>query len=133
MAALRIAAIGSVNIHDIKIPDTTRRFASLVINRSNSEPTDTCVVAPQPNRLAIITSVEVTRFAGNPAPIQRRNSLVIVIATFRAFNKPPIAIATATNNIPNFTSNVLITSRRATIFGVSFNPRAKPTLPALRK
>jgi hypothetical protein len=42
MTALMIAAIGKVSSHDIKIPETTRRFASLVINPiPKSEPTDT--------------------------------------------------------------------------------------------
>jgi hypothetical protein len=55
--------------------------------------------------------------------------LLIVIATLRAFNNPPTAIATATHDIPNFTSNVLITSIAQQSSAYRSNPRAKPTLP----
>lgn len=136
MIPLRIAAIGSVSNHDIKIPETTRRFASLVINpMPKSEPTETCVVETgNPNLLAKITSADVTRLAVNPCPgLSGVIFLLIVIATLRAFISPPIAIAIATVSMPSFTSKVLIMSSNATIFGVSFKPRANPTLPALKK
>ena len=128
--------MGSVSTHDIKIPETTRAFASRVISPiPNNEPTETCVVETgSPKRLASITRADVTRFAVSPCPGLSGVILwLIVIATRRAFNSPPMTIAIATINIPNLMSNVFRTSRSATIFGVSFNPRAKPTLPALRK
>ena len=43
------------------------------------------------------------------------------------------AIATATATSPQRMSSMEATRRRAAIFGVSFNPRAKLTAPALRK
>ena len=58
--------------------------------------------------------------------------MLIVIATLRALRSPPTAMPNATAIIPQRMPMALITITSATIFGVSFNPRAKLTAPRTR-
>lgn len=129
-----MAAIGKVRSHDNAIFEISFLLADLFIRPiPNILPTETWVVdTGKPNLLAAITKPPVTKLAVNPCPLFILVIfLPIVTAIFFAFNKPPIAIAIDNRNILKGKENKLQINNNETNFGVSFNPLAKLTIPAL--
>src|SRR6266404_1449150 len=132
----RIAAHGNVMSQERTIALITRGFALPVVRPiPKSEPTETCVVETgRPYKVASTTRIAVVKFAAKPWPrFIVVILLLIVSATLFALSKPPIAIVIATATNPQRMSSAFHKRSSATIFGVSFKPRAKLTVPALRK
>ena len=129
-----MAATGKVRSHDRAIFEISFLLADLFIKPiPNMLPTETWVVETgKPNLLAAITKPPVTKLAVKPCPLFILVIfLLIVSAILLAFKIPPIAITIANKNIFIAMENKLQISNNETNFGVSFNPLAKLTMPAL--
>ena len=113
----------------------TRSILPLASPMPNKAPQETCVVETgNPAWEAKITSRDVIKFAENPWPWLMAVILCdMVSATRRALKNPPSAIIKTTPAIFQCSPNMPAATEMATIFGVSFSPRAKLTAPALKK
>ena len=126
--------MGKVSTHDKSIFEISFPFAVLFTSpMPYILPTDTCVVETgKPNFEAPITNAPVIRLAVKPCPWLKRHILLLMVwATFRAFNKPPTAITKASAAIYTGILKSRVMSNSETSFGVSFNPLAKDTMAAL--
>jgi hypothetical protein len=129
------AASGKVITHDSTILESAR-LSMVPVTRPTPEmePTDTCVVdTGKPSLLAKITRNAVITFAANPwLGVRGTMFLLIVTATLRALSQPPTAIVNAMIENVAEMPVYFAASSSATSLGVSFTPRAKQMLAALR-